>query len=95
MKRRARRQRFGAEAGRSTSSSSEDCLFANVWCPAGVAALPVMVWIHGGGFVVGSGAQPDFSGESFARQGVVLGTINYRLQVRLLRLFGARRRAPR
>ncbi|MEV4033606.1 carboxylesterase/lipase family protein [Streptomyces umbrinus] len=77
--------RFGADcpqAGRSASSSSEDCLFANVWRPAGVAAdakLPVMVWIHGGGFVAGSGAQPDFSGESFARQGVVLVTINYRL----------------
>lgn len=38
-----------------------------------------MVWIHGGGFVAGSGAQPDFSGESFARQGVALVTINYRL----------------
>ncbi|MDT0550011.1 MULTISPECIES: carboxylesterase family protein [Streptomyces] len=77
--------RFGADcaqAGRGVPSSSEDCLFANVWRPAGVAAgarLPVMVWIHGGGFVAGSGAQPDFSGESFARQGVVLVTINYRL----------------
>jgi para-nitrobenzyl esterase len=38
-----------------------------------------MVWIHGGGFVAGSGAQPDFTGESFARQGVMLVTFNYRL----------------
>ncbi|WP_327672781.1 carboxylesterase family protein [Streptomyces sp. NBC_00493] len=77
--------RFGADcaqAARGTSTSSEDCLFANVWRPEGAAAgakLPVMVWIHGGGFVAGSGAQPDFSGESFARQGVALVTINYRL----------------
>ncbi|WP_446046472.1 carboxylesterase/lipase family protein [Streptomyces olivaceus] len=77
--------RFGADcaqAGRGTPNVSEDCLFANVWRPAGTAKgakLPVMVWIHGGGFVAGSGAQPDFSGEAFARQGVALVTINYRL----------------
>ncbi len=74
-----------AQAGRGAPTapgSSEDCLFVNVWRPAGVAAgarLPVMVWIHGGAFVFGSGAQPDFSGEAFARQGVVLITFNYRL----------------
>ncbi len=38
-----------------------------------------MVWIHGGAFVFGSGSQPDFSGEKFARQGVILVTFNYRL----------------
>ncbi len=64
------------------TGSSEDCLFLNIWTPVNAQAdakLPVMVWIHGGGFVFGSGAQPDFSGTSFARQGVVLVTINYRL----------------
>ena len=78
--------RFGADcaqAGRDAPTapgSSEDCLFLNVWRPVGAPRkLPVMVWIHGGGFVAGSGAQPDFSGEAFARQGVVLVTINYRL----------------
>lgn len=77
--------RFGADCAQASpgaSSSSEDCLFLNVWRPAGVEAsakLPVMVWIHGGGFVAGSGAQPDFSGEAFARQGVMLVTFNYRL----------------
>lgn len=63
-------------------SSSEDCLFLNLWAPARASAgskLPVMVWIHGGGFVAGSGAQPDFSGVQFARQGVILVTFNYRL----------------
>lgn len=60
---------------------SEDCLYLNVWRPADQAArnLPVMVWIHGGGFVGGSGSSPNTSGVQFARQGVVLVSINYRL----------------
>ena len=60
---------------------SEDCLFLNVWRPADSTArkLPVMVWIHGGGFVGGSGALQGAAGGPFARQGVVLVTINYRL----------------
>jgi para-nitrobenzyl esterase len=65
-----------------SSTSSEDCLFVNVWRPAGAtpgAKLPVMVWIHGGAFVFGSGSQPDFSGVRFAKQSVVLVTFNYRL----------------
>lgn len=73
---------FGPNAPPLSPSSSEDCLFVNVWRPAGASAgakLPVMVWIHGGAFVFGSGAQPDFSGVAFAKQGVVLVTFNYRL----------------
>ena len=61
---------------------SEDCLFLNVWRPASAAPgakLPVMVWIHGGGFTGGSGASPNTSGVQFAKQGVVLVSINYRL----------------
>jgi para-nitrobenzyl esterase len=68
-------------AGMSTTSA-EDCLFVNVWRPAGAAPgakLPVMVWIHGGAFVFGSGSAPGFSGVAFAQQGVVLVTFNYRL----------------
>lgn len=64
------------------ANASEDCLFLNIWEPANTAnnaKLPVMVWIHGGAFVFGSGSQPDFSGIPFARQGVLLVTINYRL----------------
>jgi len=63
-------------------TSAEDCLFINVWRPATIASearLPVMVWIHGGAFVFGSGSAPDFSGVEFAKQGVVLVTFNYRL----------------
>lgn len=69
-------------AGAIRANSSEDCLFLNLWRPANVktnAKLPVMVWIHGGGFVFGSGSQPGFSGTQFAKQGVILVTFNYRL----------------
>ena len=46
--------------------------------PAG-GKLPVMVWIHGGAFVFGSGSRPEFSGVQFAKQGIILVTFNYRL----------------
>ena len=65
-----------------SANSSEDCLFLNVWTPATInkkAKLPVMVWIHGGAFVFGSGAQGDYSGAPFTKQGVILVSINYRL----------------
>ncbi len=71
---------FGRGAGGIAPNSSEDCLFLNVWRPASAksgAKLPVMVWIHGGAFVAGSGNGP--AGDSFARQGVILVTFNYRL----------------
>jgi para-nitrobenzyl esterase len=61
---------------------SEDCLFLNVWRPASAtpgAKLPVMVWIHGGGFMGGSGSFPMTSGVQFAKEGVVLVSVNYRL----------------
>jgi len=66
----------------STATVSEDCLFLNVWAPATAtknSKLPVMVWIHGGGFTGGSGSGPGSSGDAFAKQGVILATINYRL----------------
>ena len=58
---------FGPGAGAMSPTSSEDCLFINVWKPANAAAgakLPVMVWIFGGGFVFGSGSSPSFVGIS-------------------------------
>lgn len=66
----------------SRSTQSEDCLFLNVWAPATAtkgSKLPVMVWIHGGGFTGGSGSGPGSAGDAFAKQGVILTTINYRL----------------
>ena len=62
--------------------ASEDCLTVNVWTPAARASrLPVMVWIHGGGFQAGAGPEPRHDGEAFVRKGVVLVTLNYRLGV--------------
>lgn len=61
----------------------EDCLYLNVWTPDPEAAdtgpLPVMVWIHGGGFEMGSGSSPLYDGTHFASSGVVLVSLNYRL----------------
>jgi para-nitrobenzyl esterase len=66
----------------STATISEDCLFLNVWAPATAtkkSKLPVMVWIHGGAFVGGSGSGAGSAGDAFAKQGIILATINYRL----------------
>jgi para-nitrobenzyl esterase len=61
--------------------TSEDCLTLNVWAPANrkVGKLPVMVWIHGGGLMNGSGSVPQYAGDRLAARGVVVVTINYRL----------------
>jgi para-nitrobenzyl esterase len=71
----------GAPAGPAAPAPSEDCLYLNVWRPADQAArdLPVMVWIYGGGFTGGSISSPNTSGHEFAKQGVVLVAMNYRL----------------
>lgn len=63
--------------------TSEDCLYLNVWteAPSADDRRPVMVWIHGGGFSQGSGSMPTFNGKAFAKKGVVLVTINYRLGI--------------
>jgi para-nitrobenzyl esterase len=61
---------------------SEDCLYLNVWTPARRSGrLPVLVWIHGGGFNSGSGAIPIYDGQALARRGVVVVTLNYRVGV--------------
>jgi para-nitrobenzyl esterase len=65
----------------SVDGVSEDCLSLNVWTPALGAAepLPVMVWIHGGGFAVGSGSEPRYDGANLAAKGIVVVTLNHRL----------------
>jgi para-nitrobenzyl esterase len=62
---------------------SEDCLCLNVWTPAKSSdeKLPVAMWIFGGGFVKSYGHRLDYDGEGFAKRGVILVTINYRVGV--------------
>lgn len=60
--------------------TAEDCLFLNIWTPAARGdRRPVMVWLHGGGFIAGSGSERQFDGHALARRGAILVTINYRL----------------
>lgn len=60
----------------------EDCLYLNVWAPAeGQKDLPVFVWYFGGGLQVGATTEMEFDGERIARRGVVVVTVNYRLNV--------------
>lgn len=64
------------------TTPSEDCLFINVWrpaTPAPAANLPVMVWVHGGGYVGGGTSIPYYDGSAFARQGIAVVSFNYRL----------------
>lgn len=62
---------------------SEDCLYLNIWTPAKSAdeKLPVLVWFFGGGLVVGNTAEMEFDGERIARRGVIVVSVNYRLNV--------------
>ena len=60
---------------------SEDCLTVNVWTPAKSTKdkLPVLFWIHGGGYFEGSSSAAIYDGENFARKGIVVVSLNYRL----------------
>ena len=62
-------------------SQSEDCLYLNVWSGAAAASekRPVLLLLHGGGFQLGSGAQPNYNGAGLAAKGAVMVTMNYRL----------------
>ena len=64
------------------TTPSEDCLYLNVWKPLNADAnlnLPVLVWVHGGGFVGGGTSIPFYDGSAFARRGIVVVSFNYRL----------------
>ena len=65
----------------NTAPVSEDCLYLNVWTPAKSAGekRPVIVWIHGGGYVGGSTSIGMYDGAGYARKGVVLVSVAYRL----------------
>ncbi len=73
-----------ASPGQSVrSAQSEDCLTLNVWTPAAdTRRRPVLVWLHGGAFVIGAGSMPMYRGAALAARGdVVVVTVNYRLGV--------------
>src|SRR6478735_9188266 len=65
----------------NTAPVSEDCLYLNVWTPAKAASekIPVIVWIHGGGYTGGSTSIPMYDGTGYAKKGVVLVSLAYRL----------------
>jgi para-nitrobenzyl esterase len=73
---------FGDMNSRS-NGLSEDCLYLNVWTPAkrNTTGLPVLVYFYGGGFVAGDGAEPRYDGASMAKKGIVVVTVNYRLNI--------------
>ena len=73
---------FG-DMGSRSDGLSEDCLYLNVWTPAkrNEKNLPVLVYFYGGGFVAGDGAEPRYDGESMAKKGIVVVTVNYRLNI--------------
>lgn len=61
------------------NAMSEDCLYLNVFAPAGPGPHPVFVWLYGGGNFVGDGGIDLYDGTEFAKRGVMLVTINYRV----------------
>jgi len=67
--------------GEGPLTHSEDCLYLNIWAPEGKGPFPVFVWIHGGGFISGHASEPMYDGTEFAREGIVVVTVEYRLGV--------------
>ena len=65
--------------GEAPPRTSEDCLYLNVWSPTDADKLPVIVWIHGGGWMNGATAMPQYSGAHLAARGAVVVSVAYRL----------------
>jgi para-nitrobenzyl esterase len=71
---------YPGDVARPRTTLSEDCLYLNVWRPAGGGAkLPVMVWIYGGAFTNGATSAKIYDGAEFAKDGVILVSMNYRV----------------
>lgn len=67
-----------------SNGMSEDCLYLNVWAPVSrgnQSRYPVLVYFYGGGFVAGDGSEPRYDGASMAKKGIVVITVNYRLNI--------------
>ncbi len=73
-----KKEGFPNEGG-VTTRGAEDCLTVQVFAPASAKHAPVMVWLHGGGNTRGAGSLGAYNGTPFARDGVVLVSVNYRL----------------
>lgn len=70
----------GAPAFDMRTTTSEDCLYLNIWRPAGAGnKTPVLVWIYGGGWVIGGASAPIYQGANLSKQGVITVSMNYRL----------------
>lgn len=72
--------------GETPPDTSEDCLYLNIWRPSGLSKrrqgkIPVLVWIHGGGFSNGNAAMPLYHGDKLSSQGIIVVTIAYRLGI--------------
>jgi len=71
----------GCSQAQNLRPQGEDCLYLNIWTPANFASekLPVMVWIHGGGFSAGAPLESTYFGEKLTRKGVIYVSVAYRL----------------
>jgi para-nitrobenzyl esterase len=71
----------GCSQAQNLRPQGEDCLYLNIWTPADFASkkLPVMVWIHGGGFSAGAPLESTYYGEKLTRKGVIYVSVAYRL----------------
>lgn len=69
----------GVNGGGVSGATSEDCLYINVTVPKGARNAPVFVWLHGGAGYLGAGHLGGYNGEAFARNGVIVVSVNYRL----------------
>jgi para-nitrobenzyl esterase len=76
---RCQQTQFPAYRPIGNRGMSEDCLFLNVWSAPGSARLPVIVWIHGGGFGYGYSNQGVYDGDHFVQKGLVYVDLNYRV----------------
>lgn len=70
---------FPSDAAPLGTEPAEDCLYVNVWTKADYKNKPVIVWIHGGGFLNGGASPATYNGSAFARDGLVFASYNYRL----------------
>ena len=76
--------RFGPspmQSGELGMEHSEDCLYLNIWAPAGKGPFPVYVWIHGGGFTAGHAFESMYDGMEITKEGVICISVAYRLGV--------------